>query len=122
MRYLRVYAGDDGGSRFEEVELKGTLTRVLEGFPPVVVSGPFACSGIAFVEEPEEATDWQTHVAPRKQWVIMLSGRAAITTSDGQCREVGPGDVVLAEDTTGRGHLSRPLTGDVRFAMIPVAG
>jgi hypothetical protein len=27
----------------------------------------------------------------------------------------------LAEDTTGRGHLSRPLTGDVRFAMIPVA-
>jgi quercetin dioxygenase-like cupin family protein len=121
MRYLRVYAGDDGTSRFEDVELKGTLTSIVEGVPPLLVSGPFACSGIAFVEEPEEASDWQAHVAPRKQWVIMISGRAAITTSDGQRREVGPGDVILAEDTTGRGHLSTRLTADVRFAVIPCA-
>jgi len=74
-----------------------------------------------FVEQPKEASDWTAHVAPRKQWLIGISGRVAITTSDGQCREVGPGDVILAEDTTGRGHLSTPLTADVRFAMIPVA-
>jgi quercetin dioxygenase-like cupin family protein len=121
MRYLRIYAGGDGASRFEDVELEGTLTRVVDGVPPLLVSGPFACSGIAFVEQPEEASDWEAHVAPRKQWVIVLSGRAAITTSDGQCREVGPGDVILAEDTAGRGHLSTPLTADVRLAVIPVA-
>ena len=121
MRYLRVYAGDDGTSRFEDVELKGTLTPIVEGVPPLLVSGPFACGGIAFVEEPEDAPDWQAHVAPRKQWVIMISGRAAITTSDGQRREVGPGDVILAEDTTGRGHVSTRLTSDIRFAVIPCA-
>ena len=121
MRYLRVYAGDDGASRFEDVELEGALTRIVDGVPPLLVSGPFACSGIMFVEQPKEASDWAAHVAPRKQWLIGISGRVAITTSDGQCREVGPGDVILAEDTTGRGHLSTPLTADVRFAMIPLA-
>jgi quercetin dioxygenase-like cupin family protein len=121
MRYLRVYAGDDGGSRFEDVELEGTPTRIADGIPPLLVSGPFACSGIMFVEEPKEASDWEPHVAPRKQWIIVLSGRSAITTSDGQRREVGPGDVILAQDTTGRGHLTTPLTADGRFAMIPVA-
>ena len=121
MRYLRVYAENDGASRFEDVELEGTLTRIVDGVPPLLVSGPFACNGIMFVEQPKEASDWAAHVAPRKQWLIGISGRVAITTSDGQCREVGPGDVILAEDTTGRGHLSTPLTADVRFAMIPVA-
>jgi hypothetical protein len=38
----------------------------------------------------------------------------------GECREVGPGEVILAEDTAGRGHLATPLTMDFRFAMIPV--
>jgi quercetin dioxygenase-like cupin family protein len=121
MRYLRVYSGDDGSSRFEDVELKGTLTHIADGVPPLLVSGPFACSGITFVEQPREASGWQAHVAPRKQWIIVLSGRAAITTTDGQRREVGPGDVILAEDATGRGHLTMPLTADGRFAMIPCA-
>lgn len=121
MRYLRVYAAEDGASRFEEVELKGTLTRIADGVPPLLVSGPFACSEITFVDEPEQASDWQAHVAPRKQWIIVLSGRAAITTSDGRRQEVGPGDVILAEDTTGRGHLTTPLTADGRFAVIPCA-
>jgi uncharacterized cupin superfamily protein len=53
--------------------------------------------------------------------VVVLSGRAAITTSDGVRREVGPGDVILAEDTTGQGHVSTPLTRDLRVAMIPAA-
>ncbi len=123
MRYLRVYSGEDGASRFEDVELAGTLTRTVEGVPPLLVSGPFACSGIMFVEQPKNTSGWEAHahLAPRKQWVIMVSGRAAITRTDGQCREVGPGDVILAEDTTGRGHLSTPLTADVRFEMIPFA-
>lgn len=123
MRYLRIYAGDDGGSRLEDIELPASLTRVADGLPPLLVSGPFACSGIIFVEQQKEASAsaWAAHVAPRKQWVIAISGRIAITTSDGQYREVGAGDVILAEDTTGRGHLSTPLTADVRFAMIPVA-
>ena len=121
MRYLRIYAEDDGASLFEDVELEGTMTHIVDGLPPLLVSGPFRCSEITFVEQQKDALDWEVHVAPRKQWIIVLSGRAAITTTDGQRREVGPGDVILAEDTTGRGHLTTPLTADGRFAMIPCA-
>jgi hypothetical protein len=121
MRYLRIYAGDDGCSRFEDVELQDSLTHVVDGVPPLRVSGPFACTGITFVEQPKDASDWQEHVAPQKQWVIVLLGRAAITTSDGVRREIGLGDVILAEDTTGQGHVSTPLTHDLRFAMISAA-
>jgi hypothetical protein len=121
VRYLRIYAGDDGASRFEEVELKGTLTHIVDGVPPLLVSGPFACRGIKFVEVPKDATDSDWHVAPCKLWVIVLSGRGILTTSDGKNREIGPGDVILAEDTTGKGHLSKQLTEEWRLAFVPVA-
>jgi hypothetical protein len=120
MRYLRIYAEEDGASRFEDVELEGTRTHIVDGVPPLVASGPFKCSQITFVEQPDDAVSWDAHVAPRRQWVIVISGRVAITTSDGKCREVGPGEVILAEDTAGRGHLATPLTMDFRFAMIPI--
>ena len=121
MRYLRVYASDNGDSQFEDVELKGALTHIVDGVPPLLVSGPFACQDIRFVEVPKEAPEGQPHVAPRKQWVIVLSGRFAITTTNGDRREVGPGDVILAEDTVGKGHLTATLSGELRVAMIPVS-
>ena len=121
MRYLRVYTAENGDSQFEDVELKGTLTHIVDGVPPLLVSGPFACHEIKFVEAPKEAPEGREHVAPRKQWIIVLSGRFAITTTAGARREVGPGDVILAEDTIGRGHLTTTINGDVRVAMIPIA-
>lgn len=120
MRYLRIYAEDDGASRFEDVELEGTRTHIVDGVPPMLVSGPFNCSQITFVEQPKDAVHWEAHVAPRRQWIVVLSGRVAITTTDGNCRELGPGEVILVEDTAGRGHLATPLTTDFRLAMIPI--
>ena len=121
MRYLRIYAKDDGASRFEDVELKGSLTHVVDGVPPLLVSGPFACREITFVEQPNDACDWKAHVAPRKQWGIVISGRLAITTSDGERREVGPGAVILLEDTAGKGHVSTPVRANCQLALIPIA-
>src|SRR5215469_1591686 len=122
MRYLRIYAGADGSSRFEDCELNGKLTEFASGIPPVLLSGPFACAGILFVESPPQLGDDfkpEAHVTPRKQWVIVTSGRFAITVSDGTRKEVGPGSVILLEDTTGRGHLTTPVTAEVVCAVIP---
>jgi quercetin dioxygenase-like cupin family protein len=122
MRYLRINADVDGTSRFEDLELKGTMTHIVDGLPPLSVSGPFACSEITFVElQPNETVGWEAHVAPKRQWVIVLSGRVVITVSGGHAREVGPGGVMLLEDTSGSGHLSTPLTQDFQCAMIPLA-
>ena len=118
MRYLRLFAAGDGGSRSEDAEFTTTSARVADGVSPLRVSGPHPCKSITFLEIPPDASQWQSHVAPGRQWVLMLSGRVVITTSDNVEREFGPGDVILAEDTTGQGHVFRPLTEDVRFAMI----
>jgi hypothetical protein len=77
-------------------------------------------SGAVTTEQPKDAADWLAHVAPERQWVILLSGRAEVSTSDGERREFAPGAVVLFEDITGKGHLSTPLTPELCFAMIPV--
>jgi hypothetical protein len=118
MQYLRLFAAGDGGSRMEDAEFTTTSARVADGVSPLRVSGPHPCKSITFVEIPPDASQWHAHVAPGRQWVLMLSGRGVITTSDGLERKFGPGDVILAEDTTGQGHVFRPLTEDVRFAMI----
>jgi len=49
--------------------------------------------------------DW--HPAPRRQFVIILSGQLEIGFSDGTKQVFGPGDARLVEDTTGKGHTTR---------------
>jgi quercetin dioxygenase-like cupin family protein len=119
---MHIFALENGDSAFAESKLEGAPRHVVDGLPPLGVAGPFDATGIAFVVQATEATDWQHHVAPRSQWVIILTGRVAITVTGGERREFGPGDVLLIEDTTGAGHLSTPLTDDLTFAMIPTGG
>src|SRR5689334_17250188 len=105
MRYVRVYTAGDGGSAFEDLEMKGVATHVAAGVPPLLVSGPLPVSALLFVAQPKATTVWEAHVVPRQQWVILLSGQMAVTVSDGDRREFHPGAVLLFEDTTGKGHL-----------------
>ena len=44
-------------------------------------------------------------------WIFVLVGAMAFEASDGEVRHVAPGDAILLEDTTGKGHRSR-VTGD----------
>jgi hypothetical protein len=120
MRYVRVFADENGKSGFEDVEVQGTPTVTVEGVPPLLVSGPFPASGMLVVEQPAGGTPkWELHVAPRKQWLVVLTGRAAVTVSNGERREFGPGALLSFEDTEGEGHMSTPLTDDLSFAMFP---
>ncbi|MCE7008150.1 cupin domain-containing protein [Kibdelosporangium philippinense] len=120
MRYVRIHADGSGRSEFEDVEVTGKPGITVDGVPPLLLSGPFPAGSITFVEQPADAPDWEPHVAPRRQFVIVLTGRAAVTVSGGERREFGPGDVLLFEDTTGEGHVSTPLTADLSFAMVPL--
>lgn len=54
---------------------------------------------------------------PKRQYGITLSGHVEIETGDGTIRRFGPGDVMLAEDTTGRGHLTRVVGGHTRHCV-----
>jgi hypothetical protein len=116
----RVYSGSDGQSHLEQVTLELKPFRDHEGSYGEA-SPMHAASGIAFrVAPPGYLLDW--HCAPRRQYSISLSGTAEIEVGDGSRARVGPGDVVLAEDLTGRGHVTRVVGDQPRFyAIVPLA-
>lgn len=117
----RVYSGSDGESHVAELPLtmkpfSDTEGAHGEGTPMQSVSG------IAFrVSPPGYVLSW--HCAPRRQYSITLSGIAEIEVGDGTVVRLGPGDVLLAEDLTGRGHITRVVGDQPRlYALVPLTG
>jgi quercetin dioxygenase-like cupin family protein len=116
----RVYSGADGRSHVAEEPIAMrpfTDTEGAHGEGTAMQS----VKGIAFrVAPPGYVLDW--HCAPRRQYSISLSGNAEIEVGDGTVVRVGPGDIVLAEDLTGQGHITRVVGAEPRFyALVPLA-
>ena len=112
---VRVYTGEDGESHFEDVPI-GLENRGLGGRISALIRG----SGVMF-REVDATYDLDFHNAPRRQFVVNLIGSVDITVGDGTVRRLGPGEILLAEDTTGRGHKSTAVDGQPRTCLfIPV--
>ena len=113
---VRVYTGDDGQSHFEEVTPSFSPDGHVERAP---MEG---AKGIIFTRfRAGQFIDW--HPAPRRQYVIILSGLFEVRIGDGSVRRLGPGDILLADDLTGRGHTTR-IIGDqpCHTAAVPLTG
>ena len=111
MKVTRIYTGADNESHFEDIEIDlkdlGMIGRISALEP---------ASGIVF-RETEGDYDFEFHNAPRRQYVINLDAAVELETGDGTKRILGPGEVLLAEDTTGRGHRSRAVDGRPRRSI-----
>ena len=118
-KMFRVYSGSDGQSHIAEEPLAMKPFKDTEGAHGEGTELQTA-KGIAFrVSQPGYVLDW--HCAPRRQYSIALSGSAEIEVGDGTKARVGPGDIVLAEDLTGRGHVTRVVGDQPRFyAIVPL--
>jgi hypothetical protein len=98
MQFWRLYTGSDKKSHFEELD-QSQSSKHFFGIHPV--------RGLVFKNDhPQHILGF--HNAPRRQWVITLSGSVEIGIGDGTVKTFGPGDVFLAEDVTGQGHTARP--------------
>jgi hypothetical protein len=107
MHVTRVYSGSDGLSHAEDVETKlGAADQLgLRKSEAVkTTSANFARFPGNFFE------DW--HCAHARRYVITLTGRGEAEVAGGQKVPMEPGRVVLFEDMTGKGHISRALTAD----------
>lgn len=111
IKVTRIYTGRDGQSHAEEIEMK------LNGG----VSEMIGATGVEFSSRsPGPASDW--HTGPRRQYVITLSGRGELEVADGRKIAVGPGQINLIEDTTGKGHITRNVGPEDRIVVtIPLA-
>ena len=115
MRISRIYSGDDGESHFEELEVELALD-VGHG-----VRTPLLPAESISLHETSEHFEVDFHPAPRRQFVITVSGRAELECGDGSKRAFGPGEIFFADDTTGRGHVARTLEVPRRSVVVPVA-
>lgn len=76
-----------------------------------------AVFGFRFVHFPPDSfIDWHPEVV--NNFVVVMAGKLELEVSgDGAIEVFGPGDVCLAEDRTGEGHIDR-MHGDTRLALI----
>jgi quercetin dioxygenase-like cupin family protein len=113
---LRIWADEAGESHFEDVDVVFEETDFVPPAPPVLVSSFEPASEYAIERvAPGWRGDW--HPAPGRVIAIYLSGRGEMETSDGEVHPLEPGTILLAEDTTGKGHLSR-VTGTEEMVVV----
>lgn len=114
MKITRVYTDEHGESHFAdaEVELKdaGSIGHLSDPIPARHV--------ILRRNDPGYDYDW--HVAPSRQFIVLLDGVIEIETSDGERRTFQGGEILLMEDTTGRGHRTRHVEAKERHSVFIV--
>ena len=103
IRCVRIWTGKDGDSLFEE----GSID-LQSGARGDVLSGKVPASSISF-RETKSGGDFAPHDAPTRQFVVTLTGTLEFKTASGATFVIRPGDILLAEDTTGTGHSWRLL-------------
>ena len=123
LKYTRIYTGTDNETHFDDVTVTFAYQDYGTGIPPVwfPTDGIMEAAGFHFVSMPAgwDGGDW--HPAPRRQFIIPLSGEMVFQVSDGERRTFGPGDVLLVEDTEGKGHISHMASTSLGvFAVVPL--
>lgn len=112
----RLFTGPDGKTHVEEfavpLKAQGRGTDLSVAVP---------AKSIQFRRTNKDYyVDW--HPAPARQYVVTLSGESEIELDGGRKLRLGPGHILLAEDTTGQGHISRAIgSGDRVSLFIPLA-
>ena len=115
MRIHNLYTDADGESHFRDIDVE--WKQQTRGG---LLSERLPATGIIFRQVPPDYDlDW--HPAPRRQYIINLDAAVEITASDGEARVIGAGEVILVEDISGKGHLSKAVDNKLRHCIfVPV--
>lgn len=116
VKITRLYTGPDGKTKVEEFEVP--LKAQNRGTD---LSVSVAVTDLQFRRTNQDYNlDW--HQAPTRQFVVTLSGESEVELEGGRKIRLGPGNILLAEDTTGQGHISRAVGSQDRLSLfIPLA-
>lgn len=115
MKIHNLYTDEKGESHFRDVEIEWVEER--RGSK---LSKRLPANGVIFREtQAEHNVDW--HPAPRRQYIVNLDAGVKITASDGESRLIQAGEILLVEDTHGKGHLSDHVESKIRHSLfIPI--
>jgi hypothetical protein len=113
MKMTRLFTGSDEQSHFEDVSIE------LFSNPFGKNSQAFPVQSLLLGEIEMKEVSW--HNPPFPQYVVMLEGWMEIEVGDGTKRIFKEGEILLAEDTTGQGHITRAASeGARRYMVMPV--
>ncbi|MGI9570446.1 MAG: cupin domain-containing protein [Desulfobulbia bacterium] len=118
LEILRIYADREGCSHFETDNVSLELHDYAPPAPPLYLSSKEISVANLFLELPAGwYGDW--HPTPVRQWLVLISGTCELEVEDGEKRTQSAGDIVLLEDTAGRGHKTRVI-GDEPARMTAI--
>jgi hypothetical protein len=114
MRIHNVYEDANGESHFRDLEVEWT-----DGMAGAKISKRLPGTGMVVCEFTASVSYDTWHRAPRRQYVVNLAGVVELTVSDGETRHIAPGEMLLVEDTAGKGHITKFAPGH-RSIYIPI--
>lgn len=111
MKITKIFSDENGESHFEDLEI------------PLINQGE-----IGFLSEDIQVKrlqfrtvsadyDYNFHCAPQKQYIVLLDGGVEIETSSGEIRKFRTGEILLVEDTSGKGHKTKNLERKERTSL-----
>ncbi|KQM41931.1 hypothetical protein [Chryseobacterium sp. Leaf201] len=111
MKITKIFSDENGESHFEDLEI------------PLIDQGE-----IGFLSEDIQVKrlqfrtvsadyDYNFHCAPQKQYIVLLDGGVEIETSSGEIRKFRTGEILLVEDTSGKGHKTKNLERKERTSL-----
>lgn len=115
MKFTRLYTGEDNQSHFEDCTLETTANEYGK------VTDPIAANAIVFGEAGDDRKEFDWHNPLCRQYIITLKGCIEIEVGDGSKRSFKEGEIFLAEDLEGQGHITRSGTEENwQYLAIPV--
>ena len=112
MKCSWMYTGSDGRSHFADLEIPDSFVGPPEpGFVPAM--------GVQFRDWKSRFHKPEFHYSHHgRALVMMMMGIAEYECGDGTKRRIGPGEVLLLDDTTGEGHIVHEISDMRRLAIV----
>ena len=115
LRYERLYADADGSSRFSEDAMPWQRAENVAGATQTIENLSLVATELRFVRTPPGfESEW--HTTSRRQFLLVMEGTVEFETRNGDKRQFEAGSLILTEDTTGEGHITRNV-GDEELVM-----
>jgi quercetin dioxygenase-like cupin family protein len=113
----RLYTGADGQSHAEDVTVAWRTAKLRAELSE---SESVNVSGAQFLRWPRGFV-WEGHPASKRQYVVIVSGRGEVDVAGGKTVMLAPGRILLAEDVTGKGHVTRVgADEDLVMLLVPL--
>jgi hypothetical protein len=118
--YSTLYVDPDGNSHFRDGgRLALTLPNSAERADGDMYFHTFQGATSVMLTRLKAGMVEEWHTSPQRMFVVALEGEVEMTASDGTARVLRPGEMLLLEDTSGKGHRTR-VPGDIDYVGLGV--